>query len=90
MSKRVALQLIEPSGPTIDMYPRGICGGWSLSQLLQAGHGAPAPQQLHASGASLAPPHGLSMWSSQTQRAPRQMLNPAVMTLLSSPFVITG
>src|ERR1700693_362798 len=70
-----------------DLYPSGSSGRCSSSPGLQAGHGAPAPPQLQASPSSLAPPHGLSMWSSHTQPAPLHMRQFAFMPSLSRRFM---
>src|SRR5258708_17740422 len=48
---------------------------WHLGRVvvslgLQAGHGIPAPPQLQALDSFDAPPQGLSVWSSHTQKHP--------------------
>ena len=66
------IQCFAPSVSIIVRYPGGISGGsWPIVRL-HTGHGIPAPPRWQASSRSLAPSHGLSGWSSHTQRAPPQ------------------
>jgi hypothetical protein len=64
------IQCFAPSVSIIVRYPGGISGGSRPIVRLHTWHGIPAPPQWQASSWSLAPSHGLSGWSSHTQRAP--------------------
>jgi len=66
------IQCFGPSVSIIVRYPGGISGGAWPTVRLHTEHGIPAPPQWQASSRSLAPSHGLSGWSSHTQRAPPQ------------------
>jgi hypothetical protein len=66
------IQCFGPSVSIIVRYPGGISGGSWPTVRLHTEHGIPAPPQWQASSRSLAPSHGLSGWSSHTQRAPPQ------------------
>src|ERR1043166_4650306 len=66
------IQCFGPSVSIIVRYPGGISGGSLPTVRLHTKHGIPAPPQWQASSRSLAPSHGLSGWSSHTQRAPPQ------------------
>src|SRR5689334_9669266 len=66
------IQCFGPSVSIIVRYPGGISGSSLPIVRLHTEHGIPAPPQWQASSRSLAPSHGLSGWSSHTQRAPPQ------------------
>jgi len=82
-------QFTHPSLPKVFLYPGGIFGLHSRSLKLQLGQGMPAPPQWQASPRSLAPPQGLSSWSSHTQRSSPQTLQ-AMLVLFSRVGIPMG